>query len=135
MQTQTILIVEDTSFEQKLLAGIVSKLGFHYLICGNGLEAITLLKEQHAVVDLMLLDLNMPVIDGISTLGHCKAHYPDLPIIIVTSSEDADDLAQTEKWGADALIRKPVELGNMKTVIESVLRSNRSGMRSNENRG
>ena len=119
----TLLIVEDAPFDQKLLAAMVGKLGFNFLLCSDGQEAIILLKERHSIIDLVLLDLNMPVIDGISTLGHCRSHYPHLPVVIITGSEDRDDIEQTQRWGANGFIRKPVELDELKAVIESVLHS------------
>lgn len=121
MHTKTIMIVEDMEFDRQMIATTVEKLGFHYIVCHSGDEAINLLKQQHANIDLMLLDLFMPTMDGISILGHCKSRYPDLPIIMVSSTQSEEDLEQIRKWQANAFVSKPLDIQKLGDAIATVL--------------
>jgi CheY-like chemotaxis protein len=119
---RTILIVDDNELDRQIFAAMVSKLGFMIVTCHGGQEAIALLNTlPGSAIDLMLLDLHMDNVDGISMLGHCKAHQPHLPVIIITASDDPDDKAQTEKWGAKAFITKPVTPEKLAAAIKAAL--------------
>jgi len=121
MQNKTVLIVEDSAFDQQMLIAMVGKLGFRHLLCADGQEALLLLKDCHKSVDLVLLDLILPGIDGISIIGHLKAHYPQLPIIVVSSVTDKDEIAHTLKVGADDFISKPVEFARFAATVRKIL--------------
>ncbi|HEU5047314.1 MAG TPA: response regulator [Rickettsiales bacterium] len=121
MHTKTIMIVEDMEFDRQMIASVVEKLGFHYIVCHSGDEAINLLKQQHDNIDLMLLDLFMPTMDGISILGHCKSRYPNLPVVMVSSTQSEDDLEQIRKWRANAFVSKPIDFQKLSDAIVTVL--------------
>jgi DNA-binding NtrC family response regulator len=120
-ENKTALIIEEAAGEGRVSSSVVSKMGLDSLLCNDGKEALILLKQRHASITLVLLDLTMTVIDGISILGHCKANYPELPVIVFIPGEDADDIAQAARWGANAFVGKPIESDKLESAISSVL--------------
>ncbi len=121
MHSNTVLVVDDSPVDRTMLTAVIEGLGLKCLECADGQEALTILKEQGAFIGLMLLDLNMPLVDGISTLGHCKAHFPGLPVIVISSTEDLDDIHQTQRWGVAEFIPKPFNRTRLESAIWSAL--------------
>ncbi|MFM9889493.1 MAG: response regulator [Rickettsiales bacterium] len=117
-----ILIVDDNLFDAELMASVLRGRGHDCLIANDGHEAIGLMPEIHSRVELILLDLDMPMIDGISALGHFKTHYADIPVVIVTGMEDAENEAMAAKWNVAGFYQKPMT-GDMLTTIITQLQS------------
>lgn len=113
----TVLIVEDAPLYQEFLKNIVGKLGYQPVACGDGLEAMDYLKQQHDHLKAVFLDIYMPQVDGISTLGHIRTNYPEVPVIIITGSEDSDDERSAIGLGAIGYIKKPFPPA---TIVESI---------------
>lgn len=103
----TVLIVDDDEFSQRMLENIIVNLGYPTAVCEDGNEAMQHMVDHHASVVAIFLDIYMPEIDGISTLGHLRNHYPEIPVVMVTSSTDDDDKKLAAAWGAAAYIQKP----------------------------
>jgi two-component system chemotaxis response regulator CheB len=105
----TALIVDDTVVYRRILAGILSEFNDVTVVdtAANGSIAIKKLAVQP--VDLVLLDVQMPVMDGIETLKYIKEHYPDINVVMVSgcSGEATKITLQALKMGALEFIRKP----------------------------
>ena len=117
----TVVIVDDTLIYQQMLKSIVEKLGFEVVLCSDGVEAIACLREHSASVVAVFLDIYMPQIDGISVLGHFRSHYPSLPIIMITGSEDASDKASADGLGAVGFLKKPFSVDSISATIAQLL--------------
>jgi len=117
MSNKKILVVDDDPINRKLIIKIISKKGFEAIEAGNGVEALGALKENN--VDMILLDIVMPVMDGIEFLKEIKSmpEYINLPIIILTT----DDSKKTEALalGADDVIIKPISPVTLLEKIEN----------------
>jgi len=102
-----ILVVDDDPTNRKLIVTILSKKGFEAIEAGNGVEAFNVL-ANNPDIDIILLDIIMPVMDGITFLKEIKSRpdYINLPIIILTT----DDSRKTEALalGANDVIIKPI---------------------------
>lgn len=120
----TILVVEDFEFNQFMIEKVVKSLGCEVLIANNGKEALVLLGNKH--VDLVLLDLEMPELNGFDTLilirqgeiPQCK----EIPVIALT----ARDFTVAEKQillssGFNAVLTKPFDIQDLKSSIFSNL--------------
>lgn len=120
MNSKNILIIDDSAMDRHLLATLVKSMGHTAVLCEDGADAIPLLRNQRHDFDLVLLDIVMPSIDGISVLGHYKSHYPDLPVVIISATTDPDDIGQIAKWKADAFISKPVSKISLENTLHKI---------------
>jgi two-component system, chemotaxis family, response regulator Rcp1 len=124
-----ILLVEDNPGDVRLTmealkeAKVLNKL----TVVKDGIEALTLLRKQgqHADVvrpDLILLDLNLPRKDGREVLAEIKADddLKRIPVVILTTSQDEQDVLKTYNLYANCYITKPVDLDQFITVVKSI---------------
>jgi signal transduction histidine kinase/DNA-binding response OmpR family regulator len=102
-----ILVVEDDYFNYMLLKSFLDPLMVSILYAENGEQAITLC-ENGNVPDLVLLDIRMPVMDGIQTISILKETYPQLPVIAVTAYANDKDRKRILANGFDDYLAKPV---------------------------
>jgi len=123
---KSILLVDDDRddiyFFSKALEVCETELTL--LTAGNGLEAFERLKEH--LPDVILLDLNMPKMNGITFLQAIKKmkHLRDIPVIIYTSQMNIFDEAHLLELGAYAVFKKPEELDKTVKTIKGLLRMN-----------
>ncbi len=99
-----ILVVDDDEMNLKRTKMILEK---HYevILAKSGERALDLLKTER--VDLILLDIEMPGMNGIETFGRLKGRYDQIPVIFLTASGDEDDVLSAIKLGAANYIKKP----------------------------
>ena len=117
-----ILLAEDNVVSQQALKLMLQKLGYMIDIVENGLEALDALDENK--YDLLLMDLEMPKLDGISAAKrilktHSESERP-IMIALTGNSSDADKEACL-KAGMDGFISKPIRLPDLKTLLEKRL--------------
>jgi DNA-binding NtrC family response regulator len=118
MYRYTILIVDDDRLLQNALKNILEE---HYdpVIAGSGEEALRLLKKTP--VDLVLLDIRLPGMDGIETLQQIKAIAKDLAVIMMTAFEDVATVITSMKLGAFDYLVKPLEMEMLELVVAKAL--------------
>lgn len=120
-----ILFIEDDQVERMKLQRTVSKLQLKHNIteAKNGEEALEALKSNPKLPDIILLDLNMPRMNGIEFLKILKADesYKYLPIIILTTSQNRADLLECYKVGIAGYIIKPLKYGDYESKLKKVL--------------
>jgi DNA-binding NtrC family response regulator len=116
-----IIVIDD---EQPILMAIDTTLRMaglnHVLTCADSRQAMPLL-ERHGA-SMVLLDLNMPHVDGQSLMPKINQAYPELPVIIITGTIDVDTAVQAMKSGAFDYIVKPVEESRLIAAIHQALR-------------
>lgn len=88
------------------------------LECRNGAEL--LVELRHTPVDIVLLDLQMPVLDGIATTKHIKQDFPQVKVIILSTHEEEAMIAQLMELGANGYMLKTAEPDEIDTAIRSV---------------
>ncbi len=120
----TALVVDDEAFFLTVLGDFVTQhLGMRPLLVQNGATALTLLETEQ--VDLVFLDIIMPVMDGIEVLRRIKDRLPNLPVIMVTATSSIDQVISALREGADDFVRKPVELDELSMSVKRVLSKTR----------
>jgi CheY-like chemotaxis protein len=114
-----ILIVDDEPNNHRILTYTLNKAGYKIIPAFNGEAALAMLNQPDASVDLAILDVAMPVMDGITLLKHIRAleKFKDLPVIILTGSGDDDERLRAEKIGIQGFLTKPA---GSKTILETV---------------
>lgn len=116
---KTILIIDDEPVMLDLLSLYLSPLGYHCIKLDSGLRGIKYLEENN--VDLILLDIMMPKMDGWETCKEIRKHW-DTPIIMLTARDAKEDIVKGLKGGADDYISKPFDEEELVARIEAVLR-------------
>lgn len=117
-----ILAVDDDSMNLDLLELMLSELGCRFLKAGNGVETIDIL-EADPLVDVILLDLEMPVMNGYETITRIKRHntWREIPIIVVTAG--AQEVTRTLALGANDFISKPYNREELRLRVMNHVRS------------
>jgi two-component system sensor histidine kinase/response regulator len=116
-----ILVVEDNLVNRKLAVALVQKWGFFALVANDGQEALTILAQEH--VDLILMDVQMPVLDGLKATRAIRAQEAEsgehLPIVALTAHAYTSDRARCMDAGMDEFLTKPVD---HRDLYETILR-------------
>ncbi len=123
MPSQTILIVDDDETQRMTSAQFLGhKLGYAIEEATNGEQAVTRLMNIHKpLIDLVLLDLYMPGMDGKDVLTRIRAVYPTLPVIMVTASSEIEDAVALMQLGASDFITKPFNNERLRLSVEQHL--------------
>jgi two-component system chemotaxis response regulator CheY len=102
------LVVDDSSTIRMILKEFLKKLGFEVSEAGNGQEALDRLKGM-GKADLVLVDWNMPVMDGVSFVRAVRAQpgYASLPLLMVTTNTELSQVSTALEAGANEYIMKP----------------------------
>ena len=118
-----ILIVEDDAGIVAFLSKGLRAEGYATLIARDGDEAVAAVAAGEEDIDLVLLDLGLPGVDGRSVLRLLRSRRPDLPVVIVTARDDVKD----KVWGLDAgatdYVTKPFDFDELLARIRAALRS------------
>jgi DNA-binding response OmpR family regulator len=117
--SSTILLVDDEDAVQKLLSYPLERDGFRVLQARNGEEALQLF--DHERVDLVVLDLMLPKVDGLEVCKRLRAGS-DVPIIMLTARGDELDKVLGLELGADDYITKPFSIREFRSRVRALLR-------------
>ena len=126
MPRSVVLVVEDDAAIRRGLVDTLRYAGFDLLECDNGRAAVELALE--AEIDLVLLDVMLPGLDGFSVLERLRRSQPTLPVIMVTARGAEEDRVRGLTDGADDYVVKPFSAKELLARVEAVLR--RSPQRS-----
>ena len=105
---RVVLITEDEEVNFFYLKTLLKKTKARILRAKNGKEAVDIIAEHKGGVDLILMDINMPVMDGYEAMRIIKSRHPDLPIIAQTAYTLNNDRHKCLKAGFNDYIAKPV---------------------------
>ena len=112
-----ILVVEDDESQRLLYHDEFAEDGYEVMLAANGREALKQLDRGKP--DLIILDIVMPVMDGMETLGRIIREYRDVPVILNTAySSYREDFMS---WGADAYVVKSADLGELKAKVREII--------------
>jgi signal transduction histidine kinase len=107
-ESNRILVVDDEKVVREGCQRVLTGKGFEVLTAENGLEGMQILEAEK--VDIVLLDLKMPVLSGEEMLDRIQARYPDIPVIIITGHGTIDTAVECMKKGAYDFITKPFQM-------------------------
>ena len=114
---RTILIAEDHPVNQKLIKTFFTQFGANVICAGNGEEAVNLL-EQNPNVDLVFMDIQMPVKSGIDATKEIRAKGAQVPIIACTANTDEADFKEYFAVGMNDILLKPFKKKNVYELLE-----------------
>jgi len=123
-QGARILVVEDNEINLKVMVKILQDTGVEVVYAHHGKEAIKIIQKQHpSSFDLVLMDINMPVMDGYRATEVIR-QIPDgdrLPIVALSALTIENEIDRMEQVGMDGFLEKPLKLGKLYTVFEHYL--------------
>ena len=115
-----ILVVEDDTNTRKLMCAVLKQNGFESLQAADGVDALDVMATQH--IDLVLLDLMMPNMDGYELTRQIRLSWETLPILMVTAKQELKDKRKGFLAGTDDYMTKPVDEQEMILRIRALLR-------------
>lgn len=117
----TVLVVEDNAINQLVIRGMLLKLGYRVRTADNGSEAIDLLRREG--VDAVLLDCQMPIMDGFATCRAIRAlpQGGELPVLAITAHSHSGDRERCLAAGMSDYLAKPVKFEELQTLLHDWL--------------
>ncbi len=118
-----ILFVEDNVINQKILQSILKKSGVGITIANHGEEALDILAKQENPIDLILMDIAMPIMDGYETTRQIRKDptFDSMPIMTFTAFTQGKEIKKMFDIGANSHITKPLKIGQLYTAFLTYL--------------
>jgi CheY-like chemotaxis protein len=123
------LCVDDNPINLRLLRTFVDKLGHQHVLAADGLEALEAYKassDEESRIDVVLMDINMPIMDGLEATRQIRAHeirsnLPKVTIIALTGVADTDIQQEANSSGINLFLIKPVRLADLEVILKGVV--------------
>lgn len=103
--SKCIMVVDDDMMNLKMADFILKQYGYETVLSSSGEDALEKLKTQH--VDLILLDIVMPEMNGLETFKYLMLDYIEIPVIFLTASENPENEMEAMGLGAADYVKKP----------------------------
>ena len=119
----SVLSVDDSRIMRKMIGNAAETIGYDLLEAEDGRKALDVLEANIENVDLILLDINMPVMNGIETLEAIKAddRFKEIPVVMVTTETSRASIVEAIKMGAANYVCKPFTQEELTTkMVESL---------------
>ncbi|MGB9701524.1 MAG: ATP-binding protein [Candidatus Kapaibacteriota bacterium] len=116
----TILIAEDDDINYLVLYKLLEKMNFHLIRANDGVEAVNIVKENKNI-ELILMDLKMPHLDGFEASKQIKEIAPNIPIIAVSAFSAYHEKQKAAESGCNEYIEKPINLVNVVNTIKKYI--------------
>ena len=115
-----VMVVDDEKDFLYTMEYWLKSKGYQVVTAANGLEAIEVIKKE--ALDIIFLDLHMPVMDGLEALKNIRQLNKDIPIILITAYASDEKVTEAEKYGISGLFYKYKDLSESTSLIETILR-------------
>jgi two-component system, NtrC family, response regulator HydG len=122
--SRTVLVVDDDRQMVKTFAAVLRRRGWESLTAFDGEQAVQVARDHH--VDVVLMDVRMPGMNGVEALRAIRQSKPLTPVILMTAYAANELLEQAERDGALSIMPKPVPLPRLLTLLEDVIHTERS---------
>lgn len=118
-----VLSVDDSGVMRRIIGRTVDVLGYGFLEASNGLEALDVIAKNHEEIALIILDVNMPEMDGFELLARIKADptYKSIPVMMLTTESERSRIIQAIQAGAVNYICKPFQQEDLTVKIAESL--------------
>ncbi len=121
IKDKVLLLVEDNVINQKIAEKMLSKIGLKADIANNGKEAIEKILEGNSKFDMILMDVQMPIMNGLDATKELRANHIDIPIIAMTANAMKGDREICIEAGMNDYIGKPVKMDDLSRLIDKWL--------------
>lgn len=116
---KTLMIVDDEQSQRELVGGFFASLGIK--IVESGCAEQMLEKLEQFTPDMILLDVHLPGLDGVSAIEKIRLQLPKVPIVLITAYADVRQAVEALKKGADDYLAKPIDLEELKATVFDTL--------------
>ena len=120
MSRPIALVVDDEPAIRELLELTLARMGIDCLLAGDIAQAHAALRSRP--VDICLTDMRLPDGDGLDLVGHIQAHFPQLPVAVITAHGNVESAVQALKNGAFDFVSKPVDLAALRNLVSTALK-------------
>jgi nitrogen regulation protein NR(I) len=124
-ERKQVLIVDDEPNLRKILSAQLSRDGYDVLTAEDGEQGLTQLKEHH--IDLVITDLKMPRLDGMTLLKRALEEEPELPVVMITAHGTIDTAVEALKRGAFDFVTKPFDKDEVRQIVAKALKTRELG--------
>ena len=121
MSQQTVLLVEDEEVVREVLEEALGEIGHRVLSARDGLDGLRVFSEHQAEIDLVLLDMNMPELNGDEVFRLIRARVPDLPVLLSSGYDEASTAQRHAQSPRVGFIRKPYGIEELAQRIRALL--------------
>lgn len=116
----SILVVDDELLIRDLLYDFFSGQGWQIAVAENGDKAIDILNSRE--IDLLLTDIRMPDMDGLTLTNYAREHFPSIPVIIITGFPSVDSAVTALRSKVEDYVVKPFNINQLYKTIEATLK-------------
>ncbi len=121
MKNVRILLVDDETLTLWTLEQVLTDQGYEVCLAGTGEEALQCISEKY--VDLLIIDMEMPGMNGLEVLSQIKESYPPKKVILLTALDSEELIAKARDEGVNDFIFKPFQLNEVTYRVKRVLES------------
>lgn len=121
-----IMIVDDEAGVRNLLRDTLKIAGFETIEADNGMSALTALRSNKP--DLIIIDINMPLMDGFELVERLRATQDFVPVLMLTARGDQQDISRGLKLGADDYVIKPFGLEELILRVRAIIRRSKKSV-------
>ena len=123
LKGSNILLVEDNTVNQEIITGLLENSGINIDIANNGKEAVDIFNANKDKYELILMDLQMPIMDGFKATKIIRGIDKDIPIVALTANAMKEDVERTQKAGMNEHLNKPIEVEKLyETLLKFISR-------------
>ena len=119
--SRSVFIVDDHMTIQKMLSDLLGCLGYNTLTASDGEEAVELYKEKQEQIGIVLLDLVMPGMNGVSTLHKLREINPNVKVIICSAYFQPEQVPEIRENSISGFLNKPYSITTLSEKMEEVL--------------
>lgn len=116
-----ILLADDNEINQIIAADLLDEFGCHFYLVEDGQEAVNFIKDNPKKIDLILMDIQMPILDGYGATAEIRKFDPDLPILALTAHAMAGEQEKSISLGMNGHLTKPINPLKLKNALEQWL--------------
>jgi len=120
-ERKQVLIVDDEPNLRKILSAQLTRDGYDVLTAEDGEQGLALLGEHH--IDLVITDLKMPKVDGMTLLKRALVDEPELPVVLITAHGSIDTAVEALKSGAFDFVTKPFDKDEVRQIVAKALKT------------
>ena len=121
--SETVLLVDDEEMVIEIHCSMLKELGYEVVTAKDGIEALKIISKQGESIDLVITDMAMPQMHGISLIQKTTKLYPDMPIIAISGLADHDNVNSAYRSGAKAFLAKPCSLRDLAEGVRNAIDS------------
>ena len=120
-ERKQVLIVDDEPNLRKILSAQLTRDGYDVMIAEDGAQGLAMLRENH--IDMVITDLKMPKVDGMTLLKEALREDPELPVVMITAHGTVDTAVEALKSGAFDYFTKPFDKDEVRQIVAKALKT------------